>query len=97
MFVQDQLAALDGLSARSMFGGYGLYAGEIFFGIVHDGRLYLKTDAQSRREHEAAGMGPFRPRPGQILQRYWEVPAEVLEDAETLTAWARRALRCADG
>lgn len=37
-FVLDQLAGLEGVSARRMFGGHGLYRGGDFFGIIHDGR-----------------------------------------------------------
>jgi len=33
-FVLEQLAALDGLRCKRMFGGYGLYSGEAFFGIA---------------------------------------------------------------
>ena len=35
-----------------MFGGYGLYAGEVFFGIVANGRLYFKTDDETRGRFE---------------------------------------------
>ena len=47
-FVLDQLSDLDDVEARRMFGGYGLYQDEIFFGIIHKGRLYENTqDAPS--------------------------------------------------
>lgn len=42
-FVLDQLADLRGVTARSMFGGYGLYQGGTFFGIIHKDRLYFKV------------------------------------------------------
>ena len=34
-FVLDQLSDLHGVTCRAMFGGYGLYCGRVFFGIVH--------------------------------------------------------------
>ena len=34
-FVLDQLHDLDGVEVRRMFGGYGLYQDELFFGILH--------------------------------------------------------------
>jgi TfoX/Sxy family transcriptional regulator of competence genes len=34
-FVLGQLQELDDVEARRMFGGYGLYRGETFFGILH--------------------------------------------------------------
>jgi DNA transformation protein len=91
-FVEDQLHALGAVSVRRMFGGYGLYRGARFFGILHRGRLYFKTDAQSRRHYLAHGMLPFRPNPRQTLASYYEVPAAILEDAEELVTWARRAV-----
>ena len=90
-FVLDQLDELGEIASRRMFGGVGLYAGETFFAIIYDGRLYFKTDAASRADYEARGMGPFRPNPRQTLKSYYEVPAEVLEDRGELTHWAERA------
>jgi DNA transformation protein len=95
-FVEDQLGGLRrGLSCRAMFGGYGLYEGRTFFGIIFKGRLYFKTSDATRGRYVAAGMKPFRPSATQTLKRYYEVPADVLEDADALAAWAREALRIA--
>lgn len=90
-FVLDQLADLRGLTCRAMFGGYGLYRGETFFGIVHKGRLYFKTDSTTVLEYRDRGMKPFRPSLTQTLKNYYEVPVEVLEAAEELLAWASQA------
>lgn len=92
-FALDQLSALGPVDCRRMFGGYGLYAGGIFFGLIFKGRLYFKTDDDSRRNYTERGMKPFRPNPRQTLKTYYEVPLDVLEDAESLTAWARQALK----
>jgi DNA transformation protein len=92
-FVLDQLDGLRGVTCRSMFGGYGLYQGEVFFGIIHKGRLYFKTDGASRETYRARGMKPFRPNQKQTLKTYYEVPVEVMEDAERLVAWAGQATR----
>ncbi|KAF0181677.1 MAG: hypothetical protein FD161_350 [Limisphaerales bacterium] len=93
-FVREQLDGLPGIAFRRMFGGEGLYLGETFFGILHRGRLYFKTDAASRPDYEAAGMGPFQPNARQCLPAYREVPAAVLEDAAQLSTWAMRAAQC---
>ena len=90
-YVLDQLRGLDEVRAKSMFGGTGLYAGEVFFGIVADGRLYFKTDEESRVEYERWGMGPFRASEKQTLWTYYEVPVDILEDDEALALWALRA------
>lgn len=90
-FVLDQLRSLEDVSCRSMFGGYGLSLGEDFFGILHDGRLYFKTDETTREKYRNRGMGPFAPSEKQVLKSYYEVPEEIVEDDEELASWAREA------
>ena len=90
-FVLDQLHDL-GVSSRRMFGGYGLYHRGVFFGLVAGDQLYFKTDEQTRLDYLENGMSPFQPSEKQTLSTYYEVPAEVIEDGEQLTEWARKAV-----
>jgi DNA transformation protein and related proteins len=90
-FVLDQLSGLPGLTYRTMFGGYGLYQCETFFGIIHRGRLYFKTDRMTSPRYHNRGMKPFKPTSTQMLKNYYEVPVEVLEAPDDLTAWASHA------
>jgi DNA transformation protein and related proteins len=96
-FVLDQLAALPDVRAKAMFGGQGLYQGERFLGILMGGRLYFKTNEQTRLAYLKRGMSPFiyeKARQTTTLN-YYEVPPEVLEDPEQLVAWAGEAIRVA--
>ena len=93
-FVLDQLRNLDGVEARRMFGGYGLYRDETFFGILHKGKLYLKVDESTVAEYSKRKMKPFRPNPRQTLKSYYQVPVEILEDNEQLSEWAVKAIHC---
>ena len=90
-FVLDQLSGLPGLTCRAMFGGYGLYQQGTFFGIIHKGRLYFKTDRVTAPRYRERGMKPFNPSPAQTLKNYYEVPVEILEASGNLTAWASQA------
>jgi DNA transformation protein len=90
-FVLDQLSELSGLTHRAMFGGYGLYQCETFFGIIHKGRLYFRTDRMTAPRYRDRSMKPFKPSSTQTLKNYYEVPIEVLEDSDDLTAWASQA------
>ena len=90
-FVLDQLRSVEGVSCRSMFGGFGLYLGADFFGILHNGRLYFKTDETTRANYRERGMGPFAVSEKQVLKSYYEVPDEIVEDQEELASWAREA------
>jgi len=90
-FALDQLSRLDGLSTRPMFGGFGLYLRGKFFGIVFGERLYFKTSEATREGFREKGMKPFRPRSGQTLKNYYEVPPDILEEPDELADWAVRA------
>ena len=92
-YVLEQLAALEGLLCKRMFGGYGLYCGEQFFGILQDGRLYFKTHPDTLPDYLQQHAAVFAPSEKQILKNYREVPVEILEDAEQLAIWARKASR----
>jgi DNA transformation protein len=96
-FVLDQLGALPELRARAMFGAHGLYAGDRFFGILDEGRLFFKTDAASAADYTSRGMGAFTyESKGKVMtMAYHEVPPDVLENAPELVEWARRAIRLA--
>ena len=96
-FVLDQLSALPDLRAKAMFGAHGLYSCEKFFGILDEGRLFFKTDAQSQADYTARGMGAFTyEMKGKVMtMAYHEVPPDVLENAPELVAWARKAIAIA--
>ena len=94
-FVLDQLRALPGVEARRMFGGFGLYRGDKFFGIIFKGALYFKTTEATARPYIERGMEPFRPSAKQKLKNYYEVPSDVIEDARELERWATAALAVA--
>lgn len=91
-YIEDALQVLGDVHLRRMFGGHGIYCGEIFFGILHQDRLYFKTDETSRVNYVAHGMQPFRPSAKQTLKNYYEVPPEIVDDPDALVAWARKAI-----
>ncbi len=96
-YVLEQLAPAGKVVPRRMFGGVGLYLDGLFFALIDDDSLYFKTNDANRPRYEKAGSRPFCPfsdRPNHVMA-YWEVPAEVLEDAEELRQWTREALAAA--
>src|SRR5690242_13988195 len=95
-YVLEQLSDARGIKVRPMFGGHGLYLNQSFFGIVHRGSFYMRTDEASRPDYVKAGSRPFNPKQKVELHRYYEVPAHVLEDSEELLAWAKRASKTRD-
>jgi DNA transformation protein len=89
-FNLKQLATLDGVRCKCMFGGHGLYCGEHFFGIVFDGRLFFKTHPETLPEYMEHHAAVFAPSEKQVLRNYREVPVDILEDNERLPLWARK-------
>jgi len=96
-FVVDQLGRVaTDVRARAMFGGIGVYAGDLFFALIDNDTLYLKVDDTNRSDFEARGLGPFRPfgPDGEVMQ-YYELPADLLEDPDALRPWIEKAVEVA--
>jgi DNA transformation protein len=96
--LMDLMAPLGDVRVRAMFGGYGVYLGQLMFGLVADDTLYLKVDNGNRTRFEAAGLPPFTytgKRGQPIIMSYHQAPPESLEDAAVLCDWAREALEAA--
>ena len=82
------------VTARAMFGGYGVYKDGVIFGIIVDSELYLKVDESNRAEYEKLGSAPFvyRAKGGkELAMSYWKVSAEGLENAEELVRLAEQS------
>lgn len=90
-FVCDQLEDFAIVTYKAMFGGYGLYCGDAFFGIVYNGRLYFKTDDSTRPKYESWDSEAFQPSAQQKLRNYFEVPVDIIESADELVAWAEES------
>jgi DNA transformation protein and related proteins len=97
IFVIEQLnRVLPRVRARGMFGGVGIYSGNVFFALIADDTLYFKVDDSTRPDFEARGMRPFRPygEDGEVMG-YYEVPPELLDEPEALRPWADKAVAVA--
>ena len=96
-YILEQLAGLGSMRSNRMFGGIGLYSRELFFGLIDDDTLYFKTDDSNiagYRERRMPRFMPFPDRP-EVALGYHQVPADVIEDAETLVEWARHSVAVA--
>ncbi len=94
----DLLEPLGPLAVRRMFGGVGLFHAGLMFGLIAREQLFLKVGEQDQLRYQAAGEAPFSYQTKQgshTIQSYWRCPPELLDDAETLREWARRAVAAA--
>jgi DNA transformation protein len=96
-YVLEQLEGVAGLRSRRMFSGVGLYSGDLFFGLIHDDTLFFKTDGSTSADYIARGMPRFMPFPTrpEAVMAYHQVPADIIEDEEALSVWARKSVAVA--
>lgn len=94
-FVQhllDLLSSFGDVSARRMFGGYGIYREGLMFGLVADEVFYLKADEVTKAVFEEAGLEPFRfeTKDGRVAtMSYRRAPDEALNSPMAMDRWAR--------
>ena len=92
--LESGLTPLGNFRARAMFGGHGLYLDDLMFGLIFEGRLYLKADDESRPAFERANSEPFVYDSGKgrvITTSYWLCPPAALTEPAKLRAWVGRA------
>lgn len=97
----ELLQPLGAARAKRMFGGHGLYVGDLMVGLIAQEQLYLKTDAQTLPQWQAAGGRPFvyeSRRDGTVkttAMSYWTPPEAAIESPALMRPWARLALEAA--
>ena len=94
-YVRDQFSGLGEVQSRKMFGGAGIYLDGRFFALVSDDELFLKVDDANRPRFEEAGSHAFEPWQGHVMNGYWSVPADVLEDRAQLAEWSQHSVKIA--
>lgn len=90
----DLLSSLGPVQARRLFGGYGIYARGVMFGLLDDDELFLKTDDQSRERFASAGCRVWT-YGARDETSYYRPPDEAHEDPESMGPWARLGLEAA--
>lgn len=95
--VQELLAGVGALRVKRMFGAAGIYAHDLFFGLIGGETLYLKVDNLTVGEFEAAGARQvvFETKDGPAPLRFWSLPDEAVDDPNAAERWARLAIDAA--
>lgn len=94
----DLVSLVAPVEARRMFGGHGLFAEGVMFGLLDDGELFLKVDGETRPRFVAAGCRQWRYVHGKVRMEntgYFRPPDDAHEDPEAMLPWARLALGAA--
>ena len=85
------------VTARKMFGGYGIYRNGLMFALVADNILYLKADSENSEYFKQEGLPPFEyNKKGNLVKMsYYRAPDEIMDDREQAALWARRSYEAA--
>jgi DNA transformation protein and related proteins len=97
-FIRELFAEFGEVSIKRMFGGQGLYAGSLMFGLVADAVIYLKADETTSPAYAAENCAPFgfETKHGRrVLTSYWRLPDRLYDEPAELAQWARSALAVA--
>jgi DNA transformation protein len=93
----ELLGVLGSITAKRMFGGYGLSVDGMNVAIIAWDTLYLKTNTQTEAQWVAAGGHRFEyTAKGKAARlNYFTPPEEALESPALMAPWARLALQAA--
>ena len=97
-YVLELLEPIGSLRTSRFFGGVGIYYGSVQFAMMMGNSLYFVVDESTRKKFEQAGMQPFSylTKKGRIqVRKYFELPEDVLTDAEQLRQWAKESIQVA--
>lgn len=93
-YISELLEPVGHVVCSRLFGGVGIKIDGIQCALIIDDTLYFRVDDDSRPDYAALGSEPFSYTTKQrqvFVESYYAVPADWLEDAETLCQWATRA------
>ena len=89
-WVEEALEPMGSVSMRKMMGGATLYLDGTIFGIMVEGELWLKSDAEADPVWDAVSAERFTVtfKDGKVDQmNYRRAPSDVYDDAEALRRW----------
>ena len=111
-FIRELFAPFRPVAVKRMFGGIGIYAEGLMFGLVFDGVIYLRVDETIIPSFEREGSVPLRVvekgrgrkfayalatrQVGRPSRHFWRLPERLYDDPDELAVWAGRALAIAE-
>lgn len=79
---------------KKMFGGLGVFSGDVMFGLIYDGVAYLKSTQDDAGRYVKDGFQFVPPFGRRAKMPYWNVPEEMM-GGEYLVRWAKESLEYA--
>jgi DNA transformation protein and related proteins len=96
-YVVDLMQPLGDVSAKAMFGGFGVFLNGLMFALIAESVLYFKVDDETETVFQEKGLESFTySKKGKLFKMsYYEAPAETLEDIDEMKSWATQAYETA--
>ena len=95
-YILEQLEPLGDLKIGRFIGGKSIKYKNKQFCMIMKNRLYFRVSPDSLSEYLNYGSEPFSylTKNGRVqVKKYYEVPADILDDIDALRAWAKRAVK----
>lgn len=95
--IGEMFAGLGPVKIKKMFGGKSVYFEGVILAIETDGEIFLKADATSAPQFEAAGarQWTYDGKGKSVKMPYWSVPDAALDDPDELSSWTKLAFEAA--
>lgn len=95
--VLELMHPLGPVSAKAMFGGYGIFIDDLMFALVADDILYFRVGSDNLTDYEQRGLPPFSYQRNDktFSMPYREAPPEALDDPDAMHQWASKAVGAA--
>ncbi|PTM90217.1 TfoX/Sxy family protein [Mycoplana dimorpha] len=93
--IEEMFQALGPVTIKRMFGGKGIYVGDLIVALEVDGEILLKADEVTIPEFELSGcrQWTYEGRKGTPLKMpYWSIPDDAFDDPDLMADWVRLAL-----
>jgi DNA transformation protein len=89
-YLHEVFRAFGPIHTRQMFGGHGVYHDGFMFGLVADGVLYLKADAEIADKFSRLGLEQFEyVKKGKPMKMsYFMAPDDIYDDPSLAKNWA---------
>jgi DNA transformation protein and related proteins len=96
-YLLELLSPLPDVSAKRMFGGYGIFRNGLMFALVADATLYFKVDDQTQVHYDERGLEAFTySKEGKVMRMsYYRAPEEALDGSDGMCEWAELAYQSA--
>ncbi|CAH0533048.1 DNA transformation protein TfoX1 [Vibrio stylophorae] len=90
---------LGAIKCRSMFGGFGIFSGDVMFALVVNDKLHFRADSLSQPRYEQLGMTPYiyTKRGFPVITKYfaivdtwWNTPNQIFVEGEQAYLTAKK-------